>query len=66
MTSRCWEGELMDYVHEIDTLIQEVSLVIGKSISRDKYEIIDKGLPHVPPTRLPAEKMAVYIVLARR
>jgi len=63
MTGRCWEGELMDYVHEIDTLIQEVSLAIGKPISRDRYEIIDRGLPHVSPTRLPAEKMAVYMFL---
>ena len=53
----------MDYVYEIDTLIQEVSLAIGKPISRDKYQIIDRGLPHVPPTRLPAEKMAVYMFL---
>lgn len=44
MTSHCWEGctgELMDYVHEIGTLIQEVSLAIGKPISRNKYEIVD-------------------------
>lgn len=53
----------MDYINEIDTLIQEVSLAIGKPISREKYEIIDRGLPHIPPSRLPAEKMAVYMFL---
>lgn len=53
----------MDYIHEIDTLIQEVSLAIGKPISRDAYEIIDRGLPHIPPTRLPAGKMAIYMFL---
>ena len=53
----------MDYVHEIDTLIQEVPLAIGKPISRDKYEIVDRGLPHTPPTRLPAGNMAVYMFL---
>ena len=53
----------MDYVHEIDTLIQEVSLAIGKPISRDTYEIVDRGLPHIPPTRLPDGKMAIYMFL---
>lgn len=53
----------MDYVHEIDSLIQEVSLAIGKPISRDNYEIVDRGLPHIPPTRLPAGKMAIYMFL---
>jgi hypothetical protein len=53
----------MDYVNEIDTLIQEVSLAIGKPISRDTYEIVDRGLPHIPPTRLPAGKMAIYMFL---
>ncbi|WP_092639280.1 hypothetical protein [Acetanaerobacterium elongatum] len=53
----------MDYINEIDTLIQEVSSAIGKPISREKYEIVDRGLPHIPPSRLPAEKMAVYMFL---
>lgn len=30
----------MDYIHEIDTLIQEVSLANGKPISRDKKDWI--------------------------
>lgn len=53
----------MDYVYEIDTLIQEVTLVIDKPILKDKYEIIDRGLPHIPPTRLPDGKMAIYMFL---
>lgn len=53
----------MDYVHEIDTLIQEVSSAIGKPILKDKYEIADRGVPHIPPTRLPDGKMAVYMFL---
>lgn len=51
----------MDYVREINTLIQGVSLEIGKPIL--KYEIIDRGVPHIPPTRLPDGKMAVYMFL---
>lgn len=53
----------MDYIHEIDTLIQEVTLAIGKPILKDKYEIVDRGQPHIPPTRLPDGKMAVYMFL---
>lgn len=53
----------MDYTSEIDSLIQGVSLAIGKPIPRKKYEILDKGLPHAQPTRLPAGKMAIYMFL---
>lgn len=53
----------MDYVHEIETLIQNTTLVIGKPILKDKYEIVDRGLPHIPPTRLPDGKMAIYMFL---
>jgi len=53
----------MDYVHEIETLIQNTTLAIGKPILKDKYEIVDRGLPHIPPTRLPDGKMAIYMFL---
>lgn len=46
----------MNYENEIDSLIQGVSLAIGKPIPRRKYEILDRGLPHLQPTRLPFEK----------
>lgn len=53
----------MNYANEIDSLIQGVSLAIGKPIPREKYEILDRGLPHTQPTRLPFGKMAVYMFL---
>jgi hypothetical protein len=53
----------MDYIHEIDNLIQEVTLAIGKPILKDRYDIVDRGVPHMPPTRLPDGKMAVYMFL---
>ena len=53
----------MNYAKEIDSLIQGVSLAIGKPIPREKYEILDRGLPHTQPTRLPFGKMAVYMFL---
>ena len=53
----------MNYVHEINTLIHEVTLAIGKPILKDKYEVVDRGLPHIPPTRLPDGKMAIYMFL---
>jgi hypothetical protein len=53
----------MDYVYEIDSLIQKATLAIGKPIFKDKYEIVDRGLPHIPPTRLPDGKMAIYMFL---
>ena len=53
----------MDYVYEIDSLIQKATLAIGKPIFKDKYEIVDRGLPHIPPARLPDGKMAIYMFL---
>ena len=53
----------MNYADEIGNLIQGVSLAIGKPIPKEKYEILDRGLPHLQPTRLPSGKMAVYMFL---
>ncbi|NLB81129.1 MAG: hypothetical protein GX800_05875 [Clostridiaceae bacterium] len=52
----------MDYVHEIDILRQEVAFAIGKPIARDTYEIVARGLPHLPPTDYPLERWQ-YICL---
>lgn len=49
----------MDYVAEYDRMIQEVTAVLDKPISRDKYEIIDRGVPHKPGSLKPG-KMGVY------
>jgi len=50
----------MDYTTEFNKLIQGVSKIIGKPISRSDYEILDRGIPHTHPPRLPRGKMAVY------
>lgn len=49
----------MDYVTEYDRIIQEVSTALKKPISRDQYEIIDRGVPHKPSSLKPG-KMGVY------
>lgn len=50
----------MDYPLEFSSLIARVSLATGRAISSDDYEIIDRGIPHTPPTKIPIGKMAVY------
>lgn len=49
----------MDLVNEFDNIILDVSRVLGKPIGKEKYEIIDRGLPH-QPRNLPARMMGVY------
>ena len=51
MTNPCWGVKQMDYANEIDNLIREISLAIGKPIPKEKYEILDRGLPHLQPKR---------------
>lgn len=50
----------MDYVNELNTIIARVSEVLGKPISKGKYQIIDRGMPHQPKS-LPKGKMGIYI-----
>ena len=38
----------MDYIKEYDRIIQDVTSALNKPISRTKYEIIDRGIPHKP------------------
>lgn len=49
----------MDLVNEFDKIIRDVSSVLGKSIDKAKYEIIDRGIPHQPKS-LPIQMMGVY------
>lgn len=49
----------MDFVNDFDKIIREVSSVLGKSIDKGKYEIIDRGIPHQPKV-LPSGMMGVY------
>lgn len=49
----------MDFVSEFDKIIFEVPSVLGKSIDKTKYEIIDRGIPHQPRS-LPTGMMGVY------
>lgn len=49
----------MDFVNEFDKIICEVSSVLGKSIDKTRYKIIDRGIPHQPKS-LPNRMMGVY------
>lgn len=49
----------MDYVAEFDEIIREVSGALGKTLDKRKYEIVDRGVPHIPKL-LPAGKMGIY------
>ena len=53
---------MTDYTTEFNQLIQNVSSALGKKIDPTKYEIIDRGVPHRPPT-LPPGKMGIYTFL---
>lgn len=56
----------MNYADEISNLIQGVSLAIGKPIPKERYEVLDRGLPHLQPKQLPHGKMAVYMFLLNK
>ena len=48
-------GIIVDFVNDFDIIISDVSGVLGKSIDKAKYEIIDRGIPNQPrslPTRM--------------
>ena len=53
----------VDYVAEFDRIIQEVTAVLNKPISRELYEIIDRGVPHKPGGLKPG-KMGVYTFIS--
>jgi len=45
MTSRCWEGDVIDFVKDFHQLIYNATTAIGKPLDESKYEIIDRGAP---------------------
>lgn len=49
----------MNLVNEIDTVIREVTKVLGNQLKPDQYQIIDRGVPH-QPRNLPVNMMGVY------
>lgn len=49
----------MDIIKDFDKIIREVSSVLGKPIDKERYEIIDRGIPHQPKT-LSFNKMGIY------
>ena len=53
---------MIDYPAEFHSLIQKTSSVLEREIARDKYEILDRGVPHIPQ-RLPHGKMGIYTFL---
>jgi len=52
----------MDYVTEFNNQIQNASIAIGKPLSKESYEVIDRGIPH-KPVGLPIGKMGIYTFL---
>jgi hypothetical protein len=50
----------MDLVNDFEKIIHDVSCVLGKPIDKNKFRVIDRGLPHKPKT-LPNGMMGIYI-----
>lgn len=46
-------GIIVDFVNDFDIIISDVSGVLGKSIDKAKYEIIDRGIPDQPRSLQP-------------
>lgn len=49
----------MDQVKEIDEIIRNVSQTLGKPIPKGSYQIVDRGVPHVPKS-MPVGTMGIY------
>lgn len=49
----------MDYCDEFDRIITGITKLLDHPITKNQYEIIDRGIPHTPGT-LPNGKMGVY------
>ena len=49
----------MELVNDFEIIIHDVSRVLGKPIDKNKFRIIDRGLPHKPKT-LPTGMMGIY------
>lgn len=47
---------------DLSDIILEISIVLGRPISKESFEIIDRGVPH-KPSPLPNEKMGIYMFL---
>lgn len=47
-------------VGEIETIIQSISYMLKRPIDKNSYEVIDRGVPHIPQ-KLPDGKMAIYM-----
>jgi hypothetical protein len=50
----------MAFVDEIQEIIKEVTEILGKPIDKEKYRIVDRGIPHKPQS-LPNGMMGVYV-----
>lgn len=49
----------MHYSDEFNKIIEEVSGILGKPIDKEKYKVVDRGVPHNPQI-LPNGMMGVY------
>lgn len=49
----------MNYTDEFKKIIEEVSIISEKPIDKEKYKIVDRGMPHHPKS-LPDGMMGIY------
>lgn len=49
----------MNFEDEFLKIIDEISKILGKPIDKEKYKVIDRGMPH-QPIKLPFGTMGVY------
>jgi len=49
----------MNHLEEFNAIIEEVSGVLGKPINKEKYKVVDRGVPH-NSQNLPIGMMGVY------
>lgn len=47
-------------IHEINAIIQSVTSILGEHLPEEKYNFIDRGMPHIPQG-LPKNKMGIYM-----
>ena len=49
----------MNYSDEFNKIVEEVSRILGKPIDKERYKVVNRGMPHIPQS-LPTGFMGVY------
>lgn len=49
----------MNYSDEFNKIVEEVSGILGKPIDKERYKVVNRGMPHIPQS-LPTGFMGVY------